>query len=207
MNEPDLIEQARLFLPKYLSPAELKDLWEELKAFPNNRPYYSSHPSLRGRLLQGDGWRGFVVINFRTLERKTVSGVIISNSCDIDRNNTRALSPNLLFAPLVRLEGYFDLLRGAGQTQEQVESTYDAIRKQRITSIFYLPQAETLPESIVLLGDIHQHPLAEFTGDEGACRFRLGQFAFYLFLMKLSIHFTRMLEGIARSPPPPRRPP
>ena len=199
MTEADLFQQARIYLPKYLSPEKQRDLWEELKSFPNNRSYYSTEAILAEQLLQGDGWRGFVVIDFHTLEKKVVSGVVMSNSCDIGAENPRALAPNVLFAPLIRLDAYCRLLRGAGQTETQIQSVCESIRKQRFTTIFYLPShGDVLQESIVVLYDIHGHPLLDFTATDRSYLFRLNQFAFYLFLMKISIHFTRMQEGVAR---------
>lgn len=199
MTEADLFQQARIYLPKYLSSEKQRDLWEELKSFPNNRSYYSTEATLAGQLLQGDGWRGFVVIDFHTLEKKVVSGVVVSNSCDIGVENPRALAPNVLFAPLIRLEAYCQLLRDAGQTETQIRSVCESIRKQRVTTIFYLPAHEdVLQDSIVVLHDIHSHPLLDFIATNRSCLFTLNQFAFYLFLMKISIHLTRMQEGMAR---------
>jgi hypothetical protein len=151
-EEEDLFQQIRLHLPKYLSPEK-----------------------------QGDGWRGFVAINFETLEKKTVSGIVLSNSCDIDPNNPRTLVPNILFAPLMRLGRYCDLLRQAGSDEETISSLLDSIRKQRITSIFYLPaHANALQESIALLYDVHGHPLDHFLANARSSLFTLNQFAFYL---------------------------
>jgi len=199
MDEPDLLQQARIFLPKYLSPEQQRDLWEELRSFPSNRSYYTSDPALSYQLMQGDGWRGFVVVNFFTLEKKQVSGVIISNSCDIAVDNDRAMPPNILFAPMVRLDAYCALLAQAGKTPAQIESIRDSIRNQRHTSIFYLrADGEALPESLIVLDDIHAHPLRDFVAGQSSCVFTLNVFAWYLFLLKLSIHLLRMQEGIAR---------
>jgi hypothetical protein len=200
MNEPSLLEQARIHLPKYLSPEKQDDLWSALRAFPDGRSIYSSErPVGREEILQGDGWRGFVAINFHSLERKTLSGIVISNSCDIDLANAHALSPSVVFAPLISLSRYVLLLQEANQAPEQIESHCRTIRQQRVASIFYLPPlGDVLPERIVLLSDVHGHPLGDFAATERSCLFTLNQFGFYLFLVKLSIHFTRMQKDVER---------
>ena len=91
MSDEDLFEQARLFLPKYLAPEHQRQLFEELQAFPRNLNYYLSPDVVEAEFLQGDGWKGLVAIEFLMAERKAVSGVILSNSCDIDAENQRAM--------------------------------------------------------------------------------------------------------------------
>ena len=73
-----------------------------------------------------------------------------------------------------------------------------AIRDQRVTSIFHLPEGAWGPEGIVLLGTIHAHPLDDFLAKDRTRLFTLSQYAFYIFLVKLSIHFTRMQENVRR---------
>jgi len=194
----DFFEQIKLFLPKYLTPHQQSQLFEELRAFPDNMEYYLRRSEWRETLLQGDGWRGFVVINFGTSERKEVSGLVLSNSCDIDPKNVRALPASILFSPLIRLTRYEALLAESGRDGAQVRSHLDAIRKQRVTSVFCLPPGPGIDECIVLFDDIHSHPLEDFLQRERSCVFTLNQYAFYLLLLKLSIHFSRFQEGVAR---------
>ena len=73
--------------------------------------------------------------------------------------------------------------------------------KQVGANIFYLPSMSCGPdESIILLDGIHVQPMDMFTNDSRKRLFRLNQVAFYAFLLKLSIHFTRMQEGVKRFP-------
>jgi hypothetical protein len=200
--ENDIFEQIRLFLPKYLSADQQRELFSELAKFPDNFDFYLHRDDLREMLLQGDGWRGFVVINFVTGERKTVSGIVLSNSCDIAIENQRDFPVNILFAPLIALDKYKSSLLALEKTGPQIEGIISNIRKQYVTSIFYIPGwSGIVEESIILLDDIHAHPLQDFL--ESAQRqsiFTLNQYAFYLFLIKLSIHFSRFREGIQRFP-------
>ena len=192
-------EQARIFLPKYLTPAQQSQLFEELDSFPDNNNFYLNAKHFSQEMLQGDGWKGFVVINFETLEKKAVSGIVISNTCDISLENRRTLPVNILFAPIVRLSKYTDLLRRNGQTESQIESRLNSVRRQHITQIFYLPRhSDIIEESMVVLNDVHTHPRKVFYDTTSSKIFTLNQYAFYIFLMKLSIHFCRFQENIAR---------
>lgn len=193
------LEEIAVFLPKYLSPREQAGLFDEIKRLPNAIAFYDRRRDLEADLLQGDGWRGLVAINFDSLERKSLSGVIISNSCDIDIANKRDISPNVLFAPIIRLSDFCALLERSGKSAEEIAARLDVIRSQRITSIFYLPKYDgVIDESLILLDDIHRHPLRDFVKVDRAKVFTLTQTAFYLFLIKLSVHFHRVNEGVHR---------
>lgn len=197
----EIFEQIRTFLPKYLTPAEKDDLFEELKRFPENASFYFGREDLRNELLQGDGWRGFVAIDFLTGNRKTVSGVILSNSCDIDPINIRSFPVNILFAPIIKLDKYIKKLQAEGKKDDQIKSLLATIRKQRVTNIFYLPSYPgVIDESFILMDDIHTHPLSDFLTANRQPLFKLNQFFFYFFIIKLSIHFCRFQEEIHRFP-------
>lgn len=200
-NSADLAQQIQQFLPKYLSPAQKDQLWAELASFPENFPYYFHNPALQDDLLQGDGWRGFIAVHFASGERRTVSGVILSNTCDISPDNQRVLPVNIVFSPLIALDKYIGLLRSHGRTTVQIDSLVRDIKRQRLTSMFYFPSDGNNGEFIILFDNIYIHPLANFLEQTSkASIFKLSQTAFYLFLMKLSIHFSRFQEGIVRFP-------
>lgn len=198
--ETPLFEEISVFLPSYLSSTEQRDLYRELKSFPENKNFYLPKASYATDVLQGDGWKGFVAINFETAEKKMVSGIVLSNSCDIDPANKRDHPPNVLFAPIINLEKYTGLLQRSGKAEEDIRNKLADIRSQKTTSIFYLPHSgETISESIVLLDDIHHHPAQHFFRSERSKLFTLNQYAFYIFLIKLSIHLTRLGEKVHRS--------
>jgi len=198
MPDGGLFEDIKRYLPKYLSPGDSSELFAQLASYPRaTSPFYLQGVVLPDEPLQGDGWRGFVAIDFQTADRKEVSGVVISNSCDIDPANRRDRAVNILFSPLIALSKYVDLLRQV-KTNAQIENVLTAIRDQRMTSIFHLPADAWGPEGIVLLDTIHAQPLDHFLAKERARLFTLSQYAFYIFLMKLSIHFTRMQEDVRR---------
>jgi len=197
------LEELSVFLPKYLSPEKQQGLFEELKQFPKNVAFYDPSHDLKQSVLQGDGWKGLIAINFETLAKKPVSGVIISNSCDIDVKNDHDHAPNVLFAPIVSLAGFIEILRKAGKTEHELTVKLDVIRRQRISSLFHLPKYNgVIEESIIVLDDIHRHPLNDFIKTDRAKLFTLTQLGFYIFVFKMSIHFHRLNEGLARFVPP-----
>jgi hypothetical protein len=199
MNEQgDAIDQMRLFLPRYLTAERQQDLRRELKAFPNNKTIYTAQ-NIDAEILQGDGWRGFIAIDFHSRQGKSVSGIVVSNSCDIDRANPRTLLPNVLFAPLIKMSTFLRHVQASGKDSAQQENIALSIQLQQVTSLMYLPAIQgEFEESVARLDDIRGHPFEDFHGRDRSRIFRLTDFGFYLFLFKLSLHFTRMQEGVQR---------
>lgn len=196
----EFTELIRTFLPKYLSPEQKDDLWSELRSFPQIDSYYDDSGDLADSVLQGDGWRGLIVLDFLTARQKPISGLVLSNSCDIAPGNRRRLPTNVVFAPMLPLDRYIQNLRAAGQTDHQITGLVDALRRQEVTTAFFLPGVEGQhPDRIALLDDVHSHPLSHFLTVNRSRRFRLSMVAFYVFVMKLSIHFCRFQEGVIRA--------
>lgn len=201
MSEVDPLGQPSVFLPSYLTSGDQAEVLQQLREFPYNRPFYSQ-PSPTDIVLQGDGWQGFQVTNSSTHERRQVTGIVLSNSCDISTSNTAYRNRRIVFAPLIPLHRYASRLEGAGMEQIARDAHLHAVQRQEVTYIFYLPAiTDLMPESIVLLDDIHTHPVGTFMEHGPNLLFRLHQFSFWLFLMKLSIHFCRMQERVRRFDP------
>jgi hypothetical protein len=193
------VEQIQDYLPKYLTPKQQQELVAQLRDFENRSYYTTLHET---EMLQGDGWTKIEIVDFATGARDKIKGILLSNSCDIAPENAREYPPRIVFAPLVPLQAFADLLeRSTALSSEQIDSKIDSIRKQRITSLFYLPQGAGIDaDHIAILDDLHNIPLQTFLNvAERTKLFTLGQMGFYLFLFKLSIHFCRFQEGIARS--------
>jgi len=198
MNEADIFDDIRLYLPKYLSPQQQRQLFTEL-AHREQIEFYLPPDRFPNDLLQGDCWTGFIAINFYTREQKPVSGVVLSNSCDVDIRNARDLPVSILFSPLVKLSKIVARYEQAGRTPEQTASRLEAIRRQQVTSMFHFPERSgVIEESVILLDNVHSHPLSDFAQRKSTCVFKLRQTAFYLFIIKLAIHLTRIQEGVAR---------
>ena len=154
-------EQFKVFLPKYLTPKDARELFSELEKFPQHDNFYLLDSPEEP--LQGDGWKGLVAIDFHTLTKKAMSGIIISNSCDIDPKNRRALESKILFCPIIKLTSYAKLLQEAGRNNQQIIDIQSTIRTQKVTHLFYLPpDSEMMEESVAVLGDVHSHPSERF---------------------------------------------
>lgn len=191
----DLVEQ----LPYYLSVERKKGLLRELEAFQNHGAvnYYTSYCS--GDWLQGDCWSGFPVIDLETAEKKNIKGVIFSNSCDISLENARDFPPNVVFSPLIPLRMIADQLAATGAHESAVSSKIEAIKKQMVTNIFYLPAwCDSAEDQVILLDNLHSVDVDTVTPALGGKIFTLSMIGFYLFVFKLSVHFCRFHEGVDR---------
>ncbi len=186
-------------IPYYLTQEAKQNLVKELNNFSDKTNYFTNrYPQ---DVLQGDGWSYLPVINFESGERKSIKGILLSNSCDIDPCNKRELPTKITFAPIIRLNQYEKLLITKIAEPERVSAKISSIRAQHITNLFYLPKGGALDdEYIALLSELHTIPYKIFI--EQKCQkklFTLSQIGFYLFLFKLSVHFCRFHENIDRN--------
>lgn len=194
----DKFEVIQLHLPYYLTQDQKNFLIKELEQFPRPIQYYVSWPE--GDQLQGDGWTRIDVIDFASSARKKIRAIVLSNTCDIDPSNERHLPQRITFAPLIKLSAYIDLLRKNDLDEKVIDQKVNAIKEQRVSAIFYLPKGEKLTEDyIAVMDDVHSIPLSVFLGEKEKTKlFTLSQVGFYLFVLKLSVHFCRLHEGVAR---------
>jgi hypothetical protein len=192
---PDSLKQQ---IPYYLTQEQQDGLIKALRDFPKNTNYYLD--AYQNEVLQGDGWKRLHIRNFETGEKKRILGIILSNTCDVTPENRRDFPVKITFAPLIPLHSYVALLMKSGINSTQVQSKLAAIKDQRVTSIFFLPTGSGLQEDyIALLDDLHTMPAAAFELEQEKSKvFTLSQIGFYLFLFKLSVHFCRFHEQVAR---------
>lgn len=197
------IEELRKYLPKYLSEDSYKTLIAELKSFPHNidqRMYTASLPS--NILFQGDGYDSFPIVDMMHLGKgsKNSYGIIMSNTCDIDVANVRLYPSSIMYAPIISLEKYREVLKQNDVGTEKIENHLTKIREQAITSILYLPSIGNIQESIVFI-DRMLHIRNEYINRETLNQhrlFSLSDYGFYLLLFKLSVHFSRIQEKVDR---------
>ncbi len=191
-------EDARSFLPPGLSDPQLKQLYRDIQIIGEGRNFYTEVAF--EYLLQGDVTADsyYPSITESGLVEVTARVLLLSNSCDISLENTRDLPRRVAVAPVIRLERWIEMLRENGISEARLESQITALRAQRLTSYFYLPASDAIPESLVLLDQIQSIPLARL---ENALEKRihiLSQAGFWVLLLKLSIHFSRPLEAVVR---------
>ena len=198
--DTDFLQQ---HIPYYLATEDRRVLLNELKAISEggSRHFLLSeyHDSFKNQMLQGDGWRGFQLFTFETGERRSVKGLVLSNSCDIDLDNPRDFPTRVIFAPLLKLSKYEILLRSQID-KDRVTQKVLSIRAQKISNLFFLPAEGPLSEDyIVHLDHIHSMPVT--THLKAADReklFTLSNTGFYMLVLKLSVHFCRLQENINR---------
>jgi hypothetical protein len=191
-------EAIQAHIPYYLTQEQRDGLIKALGEFPRPIQYYIGlYPN---ELLQGDGWEKLEIIHFEDGSRDWIKGIVLSNSCDISSGNKRDTPPKITFAPITKLGSYAQLLLTNGLTQQQIDDRFQAIREQRVTTMFYLPQGGALDEEhVALLDDLHTVPAYAFERvAERKKLFTLSLVGFYLFLLKLSVHFCRFHEEVAR---------
>lgn len=195
MNEQQF-EEFRKYLPHYLNDGDKRALYEELRKFPEKTQYFASSEDQSP--LQGDAWRPFAFRDFSSGDMREVAGIVISNSCDIDPANTPDGAQHLLFAPLMKLDGLRARFAQAGLSDEKAEDILRAIRRQEKSDFLYLPANGDTPETFVRLDDIHPQPLSVFLTTKPVRLFSLSYAGFFILLIKLAIHFTRINERVVR---------
>ncbi len=192
-------------IPYYLTAEDRQTLVKELQAVASGETvnYFLSsyHDSFKDSMLQGDGWRGFQLFLFDTGERRSVRGLVLSNSCDVDPANRRDVPARVVFAPLVRLSTYQKLLIASGIKAGKIEEKIRSIKEQKVTNIFYLPAGSTLGEDyIVRFDEVQSMTMAGHAASDNREKiFTLNNTGFYMLVLKISVHFCRLQENINRS--------
>ena len=156
------LDEIKIYLPKFLSAESDRELFKGLKDFPDNidERLYTTYLHDTKIIYQGDGLNNLLVVNLPKSEIKPVPGIILSNTCDIDLQNERNFPSQIVYAPIFSLEKYRQtLLNNSKKTKEQITDHINAIKKQEITQIFYLPKFDgKLEESIVFLDRVNNMP-------------------------------------------------
>ncbi len=87
------------------------------------------------------------------------------------------------------------------KTTQSIKQHINTIKRQRITQIFYLPKGKHLQEeSIVFLDRINSCDNRIISSEKinDIRLFTLSNYGHYIFLVKLSMHFTRIYENVDR---------
>jgi hypothetical protein len=198
------LELLRNQIPYYLtSDPKQKALLAELQALNEgaNKGYITPRlsDSNFNNMLQGDAWRGFQVFSFQSEKLSVVRALVLSNSCDVAPENERALSQNVIFAPMVKLSKVRIRFEERGLQTGQIEQKLQSIRSQATTNVFYLPAESPLEEEYVtFLDDVHSMPVLMHSRSAEKL-FTLSMAGFYLFIFKLSVHFCRLHENVERN--------
>jgi hypothetical protein len=194
-----LEENIKDYLPKFLSSSSNEELFSCLKGFPNNidSRFYSDYVfNIKDTGIQGDGMEDFLFFNWQNNQMIKSNAMILSNSCDISFENKRTDTPFISYCPMISLAKSIEILKTKGKDISAIELS---IKKQEVTSMFYLPKGQGLSEDKIAMFDrIQSCPNNDETRLKAKKIFTLSNYGFYLFLLKLSIHFTRIRDGINR---------
>lgn len=203
------LEEIEKYLPYYLTDRERQSLLKEIREFPDNidQRFFTTYLKDEKNIFQGDGYSDFLFVNLPDPEVGKLPAMVISNTCDIDQNNKRLNPKRIVYAPIFQLKKYHkklinDHVETGVETLESINSHIQAIKKQYVTDIFYLPPNEAIThDSIVMLDRLNNLPVDSLTSDKIVENrlFTLSNFGFYMFLVKLSIHFSRVKEEVQRS--------
>lgn len=200
----ELVNDISLYLPRFLSDEKREYLKQELKAFSDgcdSGKYYTNRLKDSGYLFQGDIISDVPYLNFPNLTIKPIKALILSNTCDMDINNSRPNPTRIMYAPLLSLNNYQKSLVAKGIQKQSIDSHISSIKDQLVSQILYLPNVPfTDDDAIVLFDQTISCPLDEKTITRfiGNRLTTLNNFGFYLLLLKLSYHFTRVQDGVDR---------
>ena len=189
------------WFPDYLSVEANEAFQKAFGRFDSLRSIFSS--SQIGN-VQGAAFTGFVVLRKKgagQCEEKEVSGIILSNSCDIDERNRRDYPINVTFAPLLSLDALGALWRSAGVNEEQISSKLNMVKRQTVSHLFYLPNGPHSEEAVADFSMLGVMRMDDFMNKSTKRHiFTLDQVGYYFLLIKLSIHFLRLTDGVQREP-------
>jgi hypothetical protein len=198
------IEEIKKFLPQYLSDKNEKELFSQLKDFPNNmHKMYTSKSFEAESILQADVFKDVPIVNLPNNEVKEGKVLIVSNSCDNDITNSRNIPISIAYVPILKLDAIKSLLEQNNIAKEKIDSFIQNVKSQKITNYLYLPRGTIFEEDLMACFDkplnMSSKKLYELViQKENKKLSTMSNYGFYIFLLKLSIHFTRIKEQIDR---------
>ena len=197
-------EEIKKYLPQYLCDESINDLFKEINCFQNsgyNNNLYTNQLYDKTLIFQGDVLNEMQFIFFPAPKVFKTLGMVLSNTCDINIENSHFSDIQICYAPIFKLQNYIDGLHDKF-TDQQIEDHIKCIKNQRYTTIMYLPSHLNGPteDAIVLLDKICNCDSSSIERTKLTNRrfFTLNNFGLYLYLLKISIHFTRIRESIDR---------
>jgi hypothetical protein len=196
-----IFEEIKKYLPQYLSIDDTKKLFNELKNFPYNI-HQRFYAAIEGNIIyQGDGIEGIPAFQLPNTQSKISQSMAISNTCDMDIQNKRNIPMRILFSQIISLGKIEKSLLETNIPKDKISNYIESIRQQKVTNAFYLPKGSKIEESVVFFDytnsfDIH---FIDRETIKDKKLFSLSDYGFYILLLKLSIHFTRIQEKVNRN--------
>lgn len=153
-------------------------------------------------LYQGDGIDNMPIIDLAkgSKDIKLVPALILSNTCDMDLSNTRMFPSSIMYAPIIKLSNYQSILNLHCSDTEKVNNHIFNLKQQKITQIMYLPATGKMEESLVFLDRVYSidNKYINRSNLKDIRFFSFSDYGFYLFVFKLSVHFSRIQEKVNR---------
>ncbi len=212
----DTLELIRTFLPKYLTPEQKDNLFNLVQ---NYFPF-TNDPNIIYSFLQETDYyyQGDCVIDIPfakfdngKFEAAYLKGIIASNTCDISQENERIESANIQFSTVFTLSEYIEILKRKSIPQIKINTFLENLKCNRISNLFYLPEKiyngeKVLEESFARFDSNVTLPISIFNDTKynksyspnGDRVFSFSNYGFYMFLIKLSVHYCRFREGVFR---------
>jgi hypothetical protein len=197
-------EDISQFLPRYLSEDSSEVMRREIERFTKgeiSRSLYTNRLLNEKTIYQGDALEGMLIVRLPDPQINPAKAIILSNTCDIDLNNQRLFDSMVVYSPILDLGKYEQALIKNQVSASKVKAHIVAIRQQIITQIFYLPAGGFLKnDGIVFLDRICScvNSSIDRSTIKSKRLFTLSDFGHYLFLFKLSLHFTRLTSKVDR---------
>ena len=141
-------------------------------------------------------------LNFPNTDVHLVDAILMSNTCDMSTENKRLNKCRIMYAPIIRYDKYAAMLEKSSIPATRIVNHLEDIKAQKVSQILYLPKGGKMDyEGIVFFDRAISLPLtSEIVESKCADKlFTLSNFGLYLFLLKMSIHFTRIQERINRT--------
>jgi hypothetical protein len=140
---------------------------------------------------------------YASYSKEYIRALLISNTCDVDvSDKSRDVPKEVAFVPVVPIRDYVASLMGDPRVSNKVETIILDVKNQKYSNLFYLPSTRGFEEHVALLDQPFWFPADElrtiFAGVLESRVVSLSQWAYYLFIMKLSYHLCRLPEAADR---------
>jgi hypothetical protein len=90
------------------------------------------------------------------------------------------------------------LWRSKGVTEGQINNKINMVKKQAVSHLFYLPSGPHGKEAVADFSTLGVMQMDDFVSKRAQHIFTLDQVGYYFLLIKLSIHFLRLTDGVQR---------
>lgn len=209
------VETLEKYLPAYLNSDSKNSLLKFLNSdFDKNLTSSEVYlTETKDYFMQGDIFLNIPFLRITEKEPLISDALMISNTCDVDRNNVRKTQEiNFNFIQIFRLRETIEGLKKKNISSDSIRSFENDIRKNQISNCFYLPACKSesghiqFEESYACFDKTSCYSpnfiYKNYKDHETKQRRRaisLTNYGFYLLIVKMSIHFCRLKEGDIRS--------